>query len=356
MQRQERSSCPSFPNPNAMRTFIGLLLLITIASACRKNQHNNNTGKLNCLDTTINNTTIPEGLWSVYFIDGKNGFAGGYYGGIYKTTDSARTWTKLNSGVNFPIYGIYFTDAMKGFAVGGKNSCDGTGCIVPGGFILRTLDGGNTWTIVHTPSIKREISAVYFINALLGFCVGDNIIYKTTDGGNTWNEYIINNIEGKLMDIRFEDTQTGYAVSLFDKVFKTTDGGNTWTRIRPQNNQLGYYSLSVQGKTVFVSSMGKIIKSTNGGTTWHVLPDSPSDIFAIHFIDKSHGFAFGRGDYSGGDFGYHYGSIYCTSNGGLTWNGTSSVKSTSLIKAVHFPTRDIGYAVSGNRVIKIAAK
>lgn len=330
------------------------LIFITFLISCTKNSNRKeNVSFTLCLDTASSN--ISGSLRSVFFLNSKDGFVANYTGGIYKTTDSAKHWVQLNSTVNLPIYSLFFIDSLKGFAVGGQNSCGGTGCVPPGGFILRTLDGGLTWTKVYTPIDKIEISSVYFVNASIGFCAGDNVILRTSDGGQTWNEYKVNNLGGKMMQVKFLNTQKGYIVCLFDKIIKTEDGGSTWQVTSPLSNN-GYYSISEANGSTYVSGQEKIIKSINGGGSWSELPNSPNDIFAIHFIDDKKGFAFGRGNYSGGDFGYFYGSIYCTEDGGNTWNGTKEVKVFGPILSVSFPTNNIGYAVSFNKVIKLIVK
>ncbi|RYF85192.1 MAG: hypothetical protein EON98_07240, partial [Chitinophagaceae bacterium] len=149
--------------------------------------------------------------------------------------------------------------------------------------------------------------------------------------------------------------QKGYVVGLFDKVLTTEDGGATWQVRSPQRNT-GYYAISEANGATYVSGQGKIIKSTNGGNTWTDLVNSPADIFALHFTDAKRGFAFGRGNYSGGDFGRQYGAIYCTTDGGITWNGTAEVKEVGSIEAVSFPSNTIGYAVSGKSVIRVTAR
>ncbi|MBO9562809.1 MAG: hypothetical protein J7621_08555 [Niastella sp.] len=338
-----------------MKYFIMFCVLASFLTACRKNKKDKEKETASdCLQTTFVNTNVNEQLLSVFFINGKEGFVGGYKGGIYKTTDSANTWTALNSTVTLPVRDICFIDNLKGFAVGGENSCGGTGCIPPGGFIVKTTDGGQNWTKVFTPSDKIEIAAIYFINNTTGFCAGDNVIFKTADGGQTWSEYKVNNLGGKMMDVLFTDAQHGYVVCTFDKIVKTSNGGLTW-EVTTSNKEAGYYAVSSAEGSMYVSGQGKIIKSVNGGSSWSQLPNSPADIFAIHFTDKNTGFAFGRGNYSGGDWGYSYGSIYCTDNGGATWNGSADIKEVSLIQSVSFPTNHIGYAISMNKVIKIAA-
>lgn len=335
-----------------MKQLRNLLFCIIFLSACKKDNQTTQNNSSICFETTYLNTNIQDGLMSVFFLSGKVGFVTSYNGGIYKTVDSAITWTALNSTTSLPIRDIYFFNSNTGIAVGGLNSCGGTGCIPPGGFILKTQDAGQNWNQIFTPSNKLEITSIYFVNNLLGFCVGDNVIYRTSDGGQSWSENQINNLGGKMMKIRFSDDQNGFIVCLFDKILKTTDGGSTCQITSPQKN-IGYYSLSSSTGTSYVSGQGKILKSVDNGINWNELANSPSDIYDIHFTTQNIGYAFGRGNYSGGDFGHSYGSMYCTDNGGNSWNGNGDFKEVGLIQAVSFPSNKIGYAISGNRVIRI---
>src|SRR5215467_9921904 len=59
----------------------------------------------------------------------------GYGGTILRTTDGGATWTPQFSGTTNILYGVSFVDANTGTAVGGN------------GTILRTTDGGATWTV-----------------------------------------------------------------------------------------------------------------------------------------------------------------------------------------------------------------
>jgi photosystem II stability/assembly factor-like uncharacterized protein len=336
-----------------MRHLFRVSMILVFMAACRKGNDNNGSHPpVTCLEQTFLTTNIPEGLQAIFFINGKDGFVGGVNGGLYKTVDSAKSWTALNSTVQVPIHDILFLNPLTGFAVGGSSGCGGTGCIPYGGVILRTLDGGQTWTKVFTTSEKLEMYSLFFVNNTVGYCAGGNEILKTIDGGQTWSEYIINGLGGIIMQIAFTDPQHGYAVCLFDKILKTENGGTTWEISSPNQNN-GYYSVSASNGAIYVSGQGKVIKSVNGGASWSALGNSPIDIFAIHFISKNTGYAFGRGNYSGGDFGYNYGSFYCTNDGGNSWNGGGDLKEVGLIDAVSFPTNEIGYAVSGNKVIRV---
>ena len=75
------------------------------------------------------------------------------------------------------IRGVFFTDAKTGTAVGGSST------------ILRTSDGGATWTVQQHPATNSSrYYGVFFSDANTGTVVGGNgAILRTTDGGDTWN-------------------------------------------------------------------------------------------------------------------------------------------------------------------------
>src|SRR6516225_2172886 len=73
-------------------------------------------------------------LFGVSFTDANTGTAVGFGGTILRTTDGGASWTRQSSGTTETLLGVSFTDANTGTAVGS------------GGTILRTTDGGASWT------------------------------------------------------------------------------------------------------------------------------------------------------------------------------------------------------------------
>ena len=336
-----------------MKYVCKFLIFIVALTACQKHDQNNwPPFSTDCTENTILNTNIADGLVSLYFINGKDGYVTGANGGIYKTSDSAKTWTSLPSNETAAVRGIVFLDNSKGFAVGGESFCSGAGCTPYGGFILQTLNGGQTWTRIFTPSNRIVLSSICFVNSTTGFCTGNNVICKTIDGGQTWTEYTIKDLGGVMVQVSFADAQNGFVVCTFDKIVETKNGGATWEVVSPHTGW-GYNGISTSGGRIYVAGQGKIIRSLDGGGSWSVLGNSPGDIYALYFISPSTGFAFGTGNWSGGDFGYSYGAIYCTNDGGNTWNGSSDIKALGTISSVSFPTNKIGYAISRNKVVRV---
>lgn len=129
-------------------------------------------------------SSVLRGVMTIEFIDGNTGWAGG--GVIMKTADGGATWSMQREEAT--VRDFHFEDALRGYAVGGKA-------------ILRTEDGGTSWRDI-TPADERivDLRALCFLDAFHGFVVGRGVdeacgekIYKvslvleTTDGGDTWS-------------------------------------------------------------------------------------------------------------------------------------------------------------------------
>ena len=130
----------------------------------------------------ILNPDIDCPLNSVYFLDSNTGFAVGHKGSIIKTSDGGETWIKLVNETDNVFRTISFINENVGF-VGGGTTSDG------GGICLKTENKGQTWTSVWTPS--RHITSFYFQDNNNGYATSyDNnlngLLLKTIDGGLSW--------------------------------------------------------------------------------------------------------------------------------------------------------------------------
>jgi len=111
----------------------------------------------------------------IYFTDELNGWIAGsertgndLSGIILKTYDGGKTWSRETPV--FPVYHyneIYFTDELNGWAVGmeGVNQ-------QPSGIIIRTGDGGKTWIEENIPA-DRIIKDIHFINNTCVWAAGE---------------------------------------------------------------------------------------------------------------------------------------------------------------------------------------
>jgi len=119
---------------------------------------------------------LPQGnnLRGASFVDANTGTVVGEYGTIVRTTDGGNSWTIQASGTTQTLWAVSFTDPNNGTAVG------------EGGTIVGTTDGGAHWA--SQPSgTTFQLRGVWFSDANNGAAVGDSgTILRTTDGGNSW--------------------------------------------------------------------------------------------------------------------------------------------------------------------------
>ncbi|HEU4330302.1 MAG TPA: oxidoreductase [Lapillicoccus sp.] len=215
------------------------------------------------------------------------------------------------------------------------------------GTVLRTTDGGATWTSVGPPGTStlqfRDIEATSDRHAVI-LSIGegtDSRIYVTDDGGASWTLAFQNTDPRAFYDcMAFSTPQRGLALSdPVDGAFRlqeTTDGGHTWSLVDPAGmppslpNEFAFAASGTcltagQGQTTYLGSGGgeaaRIFVSTDRGHTWSVtrapLAAGPSaGVFSVRFRDRHNGIAVG------GDFANptsSLGNAAWSSDGGITW-------------------------------------
>lgn len=220
------------------------------------------------------------------------------------------------------------------------------------GTILRTVDGGKTWTVAKVPDADgldfRDIEAFDAETAyILSIGEGENSrIYKTTDGGKNWKLQFKNSNPKAFFDaLAFWDSTHGMAMS--DPIdgkyaLLKTDDGETWKTAdneKMANAKSGEAAfaasgtcLLTQGKNnIFLVSGGtdaRVFRSENRGLSWFVA-DTPitkgtagSGIFSIAMFDKKRGVIVG-GNYEKPDEINN--NLAFTNDGGKTWTSAKGL-------------------------------
>jgi photosystem II stability/assembly factor-like uncharacterized protein len=137
-----------------------------------------------------------------------------------------------------------------------------------GNTILRTTNGGTTWT-EQTNGTLRWLNGVSFTDANIGTAVGwDGTILRTTNGGTTWTEQTSGTTE-RLEDVSFTDANNGTVVGFGGTILRTTNGGTTWTeQTSGTNNWLSSVSFTDADNGWAVGWNGTILHTTNGGVSF----------------------------------------------------------------------------------------
>lgn len=258
-----------------------------------------------------------ENFVAVDFVDAQTGWIIGNIAPrgsgnfILKTTDGGKTWTKQESNSNQRLTNLAFLDRQTGWIVGFN------------GTVLHTTDGGQNW-VKQTTGTPFALQAIDFVDRNNGWAVGGGFIDKvqgvilhSKDGGYTWIEQTPEGVKG-LLDVCFVDSLNGWVVggggSELDSgiILRTRDGGNTWITQRTTQYE-GWWKVEFVD-TIHGWAIGydphldaSIIYTEDGGETWRALNRELffSDII---FLDTQYGWGVGDN-----------GMIFHTRNGGQSW-------------------------------------
>ena len=140
-----------------------------------------------------------------------------------------------------------------------------------GGTILRTSNGGSTWSaqISGTAATIRSLSALDASNAFA--LSNQDTLLRTTNGGATWESRPIANVRGAmLMDVAASGPEEALVVGTKGTILRTTDYGVSWTTsVSGTSDELWSVDLLPgTGIGSVVGYRGTILRTTNGGATW----------------------------------------------------------------------------------------
>ena len=220
---------------------------------------------------------------------------------LYLSDNGGVSWRK----VTLPIggaQGISFVDEMHGW-------------IVTYGAVLKSEDGGETWSQIGKPT-KYPLSVVKFINLQVGYAAGGAErgcqIFRTSDGGKTWTKIYENFEGGTVFDLEALDQETVIGAINDAFLLRSEDSGTTWQKIE----------IGIRGASALAVGPGSIVwlvgrrasfcYSIDKGRTWEpvVLPNSSmnTDWISIAFSSAQRGVAVGK-----------KGVIVVSDDGGKSW-------------------------------------
>ena len=213
-------------------------------------------------------------------------------------------WLEMSTGVTENLFGVACLDKNE-VVTCGEN-----------GKILKTVDGGETWTVKFEKE-GYDMIHVAFANAQVGYACGDScwwnndnhkgVIVKTTDGGETWQE--LPNTEFvhlewpdwiRSSDLCVVDEETYYLFTKDAVLWRTTDGGQSFTSTAFELGRVSHCELYFEDETGYFvvietdfsfQSNIHVYKTTDWGQTWNEVQTIIGyNYYSIvsHFFNKNH--------------------------------------------------------------------
>jgi photosystem II stability/assembly factor-like uncharacterized protein len=252
------------------------------------------------------------GLTDVFFKNAQHGWATGYdnvknEAVILRTVDGGDTWTTKRPTQN----GAYMLSSLTQTPGGALWSVGSEGWY--GSAIVRSLDHGATWRQTSSPTLQYQLG-VDAVGSRTGFIAATGgVLLRTVDAGAVWKK-VAGAPKSDLFGLDFQDADHGWVLAddgaaVTGSVQRTDDGGATWTKQAETPGAL-LYAIDSVGQNVWVA----------GG-------------------DPAAGGLLG-GERVSGD-----GIILHSPDGGATWSDQLSGVSLPRINAIDMVDADVGWAV-----------
>jgi hypothetical protein len=146
-------------------------------------------------------------------------------------------------------------------------------------------------------------------------------VCKTTDSGGSWSRYNFGTATGYLYALAMDPTNSntvyagGYENSA-PAVYKTTNGGSTWNKLAASGLSGYVYALAIDPDNpdmVYAGTSSSLYRSTDGGSSFSTIgfPGGRTQTILIDWTSFDADIIY-AGTYSNG--------VYCSSNGGSTWD------------------------------------
>ena len=228
-------------------------------------------------------------------------YAASVTGGVWKSTNAGQSWTPVsdliaNVGVSSLAFepgkpNVIYAGTGEGYEIGSSNGVNINGSYRGLG-IYKSSDSGATWTRLPT----TNTADFYYVNKLAVSTVSPQRVYAATstgvwrsdDGGATWTRVHNPGTRGGCLDLAIRtDQQSDVVLAACGtlsqaSVFRNPDAGGAgaWTSVLSDpgmgrtviafapSNQNVAYALSTAFTGTFTNSLHALFRSTDGGQTW----------------------------------------------------------------------------------------
>ena len=242
-------------------------------------------------------TNTTSNFIDVQFINDSIGFISGENGTLIKTTDGGNTWNSCVTNTSLNLTGINFINNNFGWVAGSLSS------FIPEpndtGIILKTTDGGNTFTLSKSLNASVQKVAAYNVDTCIAICnYTSEFILRTTNSGSTWQEIQLASVGYQLSSIAIFSSGLTYVSPDGDPLYQSNDFGATWNSMNTFIAEQYPLDLSFPspqiGYTAGFDAMdgwGSVCSTRNGGHTCKYEIETVANFVTVSFCNDSIGYA-----------------------------------------------------------------
>lgn len=247
----------------------------------------------------------------------------GYGGGILFSRDFGDTWDYAHAP--------YENDRLQRVAY---PSPEHAVTFTAEGSLYHSDDGGESWNRrIH--EFPRRLYDMSFADEQTGWITGDRVILKTVNGGITWS-VDSTSVQHRLWGVQALSTTHAYATGDGGVLFYTENGGETWKEIENDFTVRFYMVRADEEGNITLGWLGGLVHSTDHGMTWSDNPaPEGSNLQHFSFLTPRIGYC-----------GQHSNPMLSTTDAGVTWrkhehgirfsaNGSGALEVTEAIAPGH---------------------
>lgn len=257
-----------------------------------------------------------------------------YHEHFHTTLDGGATWSKVEVKTLEYSTGV---QNLLGISMDGKTLTAASSVGV-----LRSTDGGATWTVMSVPSDEPYIRNFFSLGGSDVVASSYTNLWLSEDSGQTWSK-LASPVGAGLIDVsrdsmRRVDATTLCVTDSSGTTYLSKDKGQSWAKVvAPVSTS--YYSQPVvlafsDSKNGFMadSASGRNLTTKDGGATWQAKTTSFGTAKSVQFVNKTTGWLVGSDS-----------RLYKSTDAGQSWTNVAIASGVSF-NSVSFSNENLGWS------------